>query len=178
MQPQAGVLDEHDPVFGHTGVLRLVLDFVGPGEHLFISTCRSWRWHYQLQLRSRTNKQGDGIDPCSTTYKAVFEGCHRLQLPADSGFAPLLSKCEVHRSAGRWASIEALQLAERHDLRSGNEILYGALQSGCLRKVQWLSSGGLLDWQEHHFFCAALSGSVEVAQWLATQGCTAGESAI
>ena len=150
-QQQQGAIsaddDEHENLFGNAGLLRLMLSFLGAGQHLYCASCKLWRQHYLRMLQGRTDKWGNDINPCSTTYRAVFESSSRLELAVASDFDELLETYQVQSTAGRTASIAVLRKAEKAGLTlkftraqwgscSANPVFVGALRSGSLEKVR------------------------------------------
>jgi hypothetical protein len=130
----------------HRGVLQLVLDFVGPGEHAFVSTVsKSFRTCYlNVADFHGMHEAPTGIDNLinvvhnMTAYSSVFTSRSRVRLAIELGFVLDPTSWWYQFNAGQCADIETLEeLHEQYHMPYTRVVSRGAAQSGNVSKMQW-----------------------------------------
>jgi hypothetical protein len=158
-----------------------VTDFVGPGEHIFLSTVsKSFRACYLNVADFKGVYEGpDGEDIYVTVvhhmtiYSSILGSRSRVRLAVELGFVldPKSWWCQFN--AGQCADIETLkQLHEQYHMPYIEVVSRAAAQSGTVRKMQWL-----LD--EQHCPLAAnicthdmYAPTLDMLKYLEQRGCT------
>jgi hypothetical protein len=165
-------------VFRGSDILQKVLDFVGPGEHAFVSTVsKSFRACY-LQDSVYENACGDNVEfklayRNRTTCSSALRSLSRLRLAVNLGF-PLDPQCQfLQNRAGRVADIETLvELHEQYHMPYTKEVSSGAAVSGLLCKLQWLLDEKQQCLQPDNLDCFAVQApTLDVLKWLKQRGC-------
>jgi hypothetical protein len=171
--------DGNNPL-SQEGILQLVIDLVGPGEHAFVATVskgfRAYYMNVQVDEGVYPNSSGGettiAIQPQMTTCSAIFESLSRLRWAIDLGFVldPKSWWCQYY--AGNCADIETLtELHEQHHMLYTEDVCRGAAELGTFSKLQWL-----LDEQQcpqpDNLDCAAVHApTLDVLKWLKQREC-------
>jgi hypothetical protein len=178
--------------FDNVGILQSIIEYVGLGEALFVSTIsRAFLQRYRtLHIVSRKPEWYDlGIcpykvllTPQSTVYSAVFASPSRVQLAAACGLSFRVPHAEVesgdlgtrtrclHHRAGKFADEATLASAAELELPlDSTYIAAGAAESGNLAKLQMLHRKHQRDLLRATWY-AARSGSIAMLMWLKQQG--------
>jgi hypothetical protein len=179
-------------ISGNVGILQSIVEHVGLGEALFVSTIsKAFLQRYRtLHNVSRTPEWYERgicpykvlLTPQTTAYSAVFASPSRVKLAAacglafqvseaemDSGVLETRTRCLQHR-AGKFADEATLTAAAELGLPLDSTcIATGAAESGDLAKLQMLhrKHACKLDCTVRY---AARSGSIEMLLWLKQQG--------
>jgi hypothetical protein len=113
------------------GVLRLILELVGPKEWVFTAAVSpAWATAYREVL-------AEGADPSpvelSTSICAAFSSASRLRWAHDAGMP--LSTEEQWTRLGEVAVVETLAAAHELFQPCVGAVVHGAAESGCLLKL-------------------------------------------
>jgi hypothetical protein len=171
--------DERNPLH-QSGILQLVLDLVGPGEHLLLATVsKSFRACYQNVPAVKTmyqDEQGIEVELMlvheMTAFGAVLCSPSRVQLAAELGIVPDFSKGWSQFLAGFSAGIETLQeLHKQYQMTYTETVCRGAASSGSVSKLQWLVDEQHCS-QPSDLDCFAVHApTTDVLDWLKHRGC-------
>jgi hypothetical protein len=170
------VTDGSNPLC-HTGLLRLVLSFVGGGQGLYVCAVNSkWRACYKaLQCVSRLPHSSGHVHTSEcTSYAAVFISPQRMRLALRAGMH--FSRDEVMLAAGQHASTDLLRLAHDEFAMPWSALLAeGALRGSSRRlgrqKLKWLCSLHSCPLPDSITALAAATGSLKLLEWLCNRGC-------
>jgi hypothetical protein len=170
---------------GNSSILLHVLNFVGPGHHLFTAATSK---DFAECSKLVDSVQATDIRNCHikhsckanmTSFSACFASIATLHWACDCGLPlkGLEGREAVQRMAGKVADIATLTEARAMGLFFQQEVTVGVALSGSLAKLRWL----LLEqtWQipEHLSMYAACSGSLDMLRWSADLACTFTEHA-
>jgi hypothetical protein len=129
------------------GILQLVLDMVGLGEHAFVSTVsKSFRaFCKNVQVFTGVYPSANGgetvvaLEPQITTCSAIFRSLSRLRWAVDLGFVLDPKSWWCQYIAGHAANIKTLvELHEQYHMPYTEAVCSGAAQSSTVSKLQWL----------------------------------------
>jgi hypothetical protein len=159
-------------------LLFLVLSYVGPGQHFFVSTvCKLWYDSYASVPAVEVTCLADGLIPqtsckfvCTphmTLRSAIFGSGARVSL-ADQHLD--IDDSSLARIAGRVANIATLVVAAELGM-DVPDMMRGAAHAGCVSKLNFLEA----IWGQHELpddLCAyaASSGSEEALFWVEERG--------
>jgi hypothetical protein len=128
--------------------LQVVLDYVGPGEHIFLSTVskgfRACYLNVPVYEGAYEDDQGEDVaitlEHDMTACSAVLGGSlSRVRLAVELGFAMDVNHWRVQRIAGSCADIETLeQLHTLYGMPFTEQTSRGAAVVGAVSKLQWL----------------------------------------
>jgi hypothetical protein len=177
--PMRSAADSSNPL-QQQGILPLVLDFLGPGAHIFLSTVSSgFRACYlkvPTYMVAYTDSSDNNIEVTlghhMTTCSALFGSLSCLHLALELGFVPDPASWSCQFNAGRVADIETLrELHEQHQMPYTEDVSRGAARSGSVSKLQWL-----LDEQQcpapDNLDCAAVyAPTLDMLKWVKQRGC-------
>jgi hypothetical protein len=102
-----------------------------------------------------------------SAFSAVFESVTRLKLARSLGLQ--ISKVEIwklQRSAGRHTGINLLVAARELGLLFTDDLMCGAAEFGCLKKLQWLHTDQLCPLPKYISHFAVRSNNFEMLIWL------------
>jgi hypothetical protein len=165
-----------------TSLLFIILSYVGPGQHFFVSTvCNLWHKVYAATgSLEMTSLADDPVEesfctfmctPQTTLSSALFASDARLRL-ADEYFV-ILEEASLARIAGRVADVATLQVAVQLGM-GVPEMMKGAAHAGCVAKLNFLEDIWASSTQDAlpDDLCAyaASSGSEEALRWLDERG--------
>jgi hypothetical protein len=164
------------------GALQHVMSYVGIANNAFISTvCKSWyRAYVQLpgvavNVISRVgdiNQQWIHRSYFMSAFSAAFESVARLKLASSLGLQlSNLKNWKLQRSAGRNADIIVLASARELGLLFTDDLMCGAAESGCLKKLQWLHTDQLRPLPKYISHLAVKSNNLEMLVWLRSLQC-------
>jgi hypothetical protein len=159
------------------GVLRLTLDFVGPGYGLYISpVCKAWQESYKgVAAVTVAVVTWDGRSISFTCGPA-----HTLRSAASASSTTLrwARRCGLHLKgatcahiAGRCAEIDTLAEAHALGLPWSASLLNSVAGAQKLEALQWLHTDAQCPLPPDITHSAASGGSVAMLQWLAAVGC-------
>jgi hypothetical protein len=180
----------------NASLLSLILSYVGPGQHFFVSTvCKLWHEIYAAVPDSEVaslvvDPHGDADDddadddaddavckvlctPQMTLYSAIFASASRVRL-AYQHLSVTLERWTWQRIAGRVADAATLQVALELGL-AGADMLKGAAYAGSVTKLDLLQAKFLelskkVILPDDICAYAASSGSIEALQWVEKWG--------
>jgi hypothetical protein len=150
--------------------LRLVLQYVGAGEALYITpVSSSWAACYKAVPQHQTWRHLH-TSGC-TSWQAAFATPSRIRLAHANGLR--LNRAETSplvRDAGLYADIATLQVAHELGLPWSQSLVEGAARSSVLSKLQWLVLQQHCPLPERIAEFAAAGGSVDMLRWLKQKG--------
>eukprot|EP00953_Heterococcus_sp_UTEX-ZZ885_P015015 8475-Heterococcus_DN1.PRE.1 len=162
-----------------TGILQLVLDLVGPGEHLLLATVsKSFRACYQNVPAVKTmyqDEQGNEVELMleheMTAFGAILCSPSRVQQAVELGFVPDFNKGWSQFLAGFFASIETLkELHKQYKMTYTETVCRGAAAAGSVSKLQWLLDEQHCS-QPSDLDCFAVHApTTDVLDWLKQRG--------
>ena len=164
--------DEYDALFGHVGVMRHALRFVGDKQHLYVAmVCRGWHGAYKAIFRWTWP---------TTSYAEAFTSLSRLELACENGLLDKLSAVEeVPPCAGLHGTIETLTRAEELGMPLNDGVLYGAAHSGRIDIARWLlHDKGVKSTATFIVRAAGAGGSIEMIKWLSSEGLEDNDAAL
>jgi hypothetical protein len=165
----------------HRGILQLVLDSVGPGEHVFLSTVSKGFRACSLEVppfeglycdHNNGNDRWIKVMPQMTICTSIFESGSRVRMAVELGFAldPQSRWCQLN--AGKCADIETLVvLHEQYQMPYNEVVCSGAAQSGIVRNLQWLLDEQQCPQPGDICNLAALARTTDMLRWLKQRGC-------
>eukprot|EP00953_Heterococcus_sp_UTEX-ZZ885_P012807 7320-Heterococcus_DN1.PRE.1 len=166
-----------------TSLLFQILNYVGPGQHLFVSpVCKLWHeCSATVPDLEITSLVADPlVDPArklwctpqTTLYSAIFGSGARVRL-ASQHLAFTSGNWRLQRIAGRVADITTLQVAIGLNL-TGPEMMRGAAYSGSAAKLKFLEAiwkiTDSLELPADLCVYAVSSGSLQTVQWVEKWG--------
>jgi hypothetical protein len=170
--------------FEDPACLRLIHDYLGAGHYAFIApVSKLWKLSYEATPSLKTigygftyKKYSVLCDSKTTLFSSIFTSTPRVQLFKDSEL-PLLTvqglqrlACNLGIAAGRFAELNVLQYTLDLGILNHPPLLYrGSALASDLGKLQWLHVQKRIPLRELSAasLCAAVSGSVNILQWLA-----------
>jgi hypothetical protein len=149
-----------------SGVLQLVLEYAGAGDHMFLAAvCRRWQ---QLFDAVHNNAESGTDSSCATFISAAFASVSRVRYAHECGLNLALDP-QAQRLVGRCADAAALTAAHALGLELTPNVARGAAQSGSIAKLQvFLKQSCKLPRDITQY--AASSGSLELLAWLKQTG--------
>jgi hypothetical protein len=176
-------VDSSNPLLD-SALLRTVLSYVGPGQHLFVALVSKWwrdvisNWwkeaHGMLKCRKlavRDEKHRRHMLTCAsqmTLYSSVFTSPSRVQHAHYNG---LNCTSEAYQlAAGRHADVATLATAHELGMEFTETLMACAAHCNKLAEVQYLHSHGC-PWSAYLLETAASSGHFELVRWCHEQGC-------
>jgi hypothetical protein len=146
MPPSNAGIDTVSPL-DDAGTLLHMLNILGPGQHLFISTVsKAWQEVYEgvdcarvtlpLQYSYRLPPHPCFVISAVTSYSAVFTSVSRVILAHKHGLAFNRNE-KLEHVAGLVADVPALRAARELGLALTDRVLIGAALSGSVLKLQW-----------------------------------------
>eukprot|EP00953_Heterococcus_sp_UTEX-ZZ885_P002326 1769-Heterococcus_DN1.PRE.1 len=156
------VADSQNPLM-HKGILQLVLDLVGPGEHLFVALVSTL-----FKECNASVKASDGVElhehfeesftllPQMTCCQAIVGSLSRLQFALDCGYSLNVNAWEVQLKAGWHADTDCT-------------VSRGAACSGTVSKLQWLLDEQNCEQADDICNYAAFADSTDMLEYLAQQ---------
>jgi hypothetical protein len=160
------------------GILRHVLEYVGAGQHLFVSAVsKDWRACYaKLKLIKMRWKGTDAHWTVSKTQgtltSAAFSSVSRVKLACDCDLP--LRKCGLTRlgyTAGFHSDVVTLAAAHELGLKLSSDVVRGAAAARSVPTFFWLMTEQHCRLPKYITWTAARSGSIEKLAWLKGQGC-------
>eukprot|EP00953_Heterococcus_sp_UTEX-ZZ885_P042160 21454-Heterococcus_DN1.PRE.2 len=123
------VADRSNPL-DHKGILQLVVDYVGVGEHLFLSmVSKGFRACY-LNVPVYEGRVWR-VEPQMTVCTAIMRSLSRLRLAVELGFKLDPQNTRLQFCAGRAADIETLiELNEQYHMPYTEQVARGAAAAG------------------------------------------------
>jgi hypothetical protein len=161
------------------GILRHVLDFVGPGHWRFVAEVSSlWRDVYKrVSSREISDPNWDVQVTCvpeMTLYSSVFASPSRLRLAHDGGLSS--TQMRYRFAASKYADVATLEVAHElgMDYTPGWLVaaidLEGAVYCNELAVVQFLHDRCCY-WTNHVFSIAAQRGDMDLCEYLYASDC-------
>jgi hypothetical protein len=164
----------------HRGILQLVLDFVGSGQHIFLSTVsKSFTACYlNVPVLEEAYHDENGLAFVThlthemTAFCAILGSRTRIHLAIELGFVLDTKSFWRQFSAGNAADIETLvQLKEMYGMPYTEYTSRGAAESGSVSTLKWLL-------EEHQYpqaadICmyAVFAPTLDVLKYLKQRGC-------
>jgi Ankyrin repeats (3 copies) len=155
-----------------------MLNFLGPGQHLFISAVsKAWKESYtrvdsakvpELVFAYYDEAALLTITPKMTLYSAVYSAASRVNLAHECGLD--FDNWKLQRIAGRAADISILQAAVEIGLQLTVEVLKGAAEATSVPKLQWLHIEQERPLPYNICDIAARCGSIDALRWLKDHG--------
>jgi hypothetical protein len=159
-----------DQVNSNTVLVHLILDFVGSGHSLYITTIsKCWHGCYAKHYATLVLLEGElvGLSGC-TSYAAALASTARVSMALEFGLD--LWDHTVQQCAGRYAAIEILLMLKALKLNIASPwISYGAAESHDVPKLRWLREEQQAVFPEDITEKAAAAGSVDALRWLKQQ---------
>jgi hypothetical protein len=170
------VADSQNPLM-HKGILQLVLDLVGPGEHLFVALVSTLFKECNISV-----KASDGVElhehfeesftllPQMTCCQAIVGSLSRLQFALDYGYSLNVNAWEVQLMAGWHADTVVLTaLHNDHAMPYSATVSRGAACSGTVSKLQWLLDEQNCEQADDICNYAAFADSTDMLEYLKQQ---------
>ena len=159
--------------------LQAVLAYVGSDQHLY--TCgvnKAFRAHYHRKRSTAADavKREKLSRCCNTSVEAVFASPSSLRMAVDHGFN--LNSQDYAAEAGRYATIDTLEVVKQLGLVLNGDVCTGAARAGSLPTLRWLVEDQRVTLPANITESAAISGSVEVMQWLHQRGMSINQRAM
>jgi hypothetical protein len=166
--------DRSNPLF-ESGILQIVLNYVGLGHHLYLRPVSSWWQEVYVTLNSQrlTIYTGDSASDiiCTrqmTLYSSVFASPSRVKLAYESGLA--CTSDAYHRAAGEDADIETLAAVHSLGMKYTAATMTAAAECNKLAEVQYLHSQGC-PWPAQLLYGVASNGCLGLLRWCYEHGC-------
>jgi hypothetical protein len=163
----------------HRGIMQLVLDFVGPGEHGFVSTVsKAFRACYlHVAAFEGVYEAPNGTDICVTvlhfmkTCSSVLTSRSRVRLAIDLDFVLNPKSWWCQFSAGQCANMETLEeLHEQYHMPYTDVVSRGGAQSGNVSKMQWLLDEQQCPQPDDLSCFAVHAPTLDMLKWLRQRG--------
>eukprot|EP00953_Heterococcus_sp_UTEX-ZZ885_P042252 21482-Heterococcus_DN1.PRE.2 len=177
-QLQCAAADSSSMQLFNTGVLDLVLRFVGPGHYLIVgAVSKEWRDRYKTvsTVKFTSHYVRVSITYETTFCSAAFASPSLVRLARECGLDLSSDNDWQNYIAGKVADVTTLTVARELGLAFTLRLLCGAIESGCITKLSWLYTE--CDQNEWHRvrdqqICsyAVLSGSIEMMEWVVERG--------
>jgi hypothetical protein len=162
-------------------ILQLILNMVGPAEHVFLSTVsKSFRECY-LNVPALVGvypdfAEGDGtavtFGPQTTACTVIFESVSRIRLAVELGFVVNPRSWWCQFNAGCAADIETLAtLKHVYNVPYTEYTSRGAAESGSVSKLQWLLDEQQCPEAADIIIYAQYAPTLDVLKWLKQRGC-------
>jgi hypothetical protein len=163
---------------GNTGILQIVLSYVGPGHWLFLSAvCSEWKVLYErlaavnvFAFTASGKKTRLKCEPRMTLSSAVFQSSRLVRLAHQHGLR-FNSNYKMHHVAGKVADRHVLATAHELGMPLSSSVLLGASERGSLTVLRWLHFDMGCALPRNITVYAARGGGVRVMQWLSERGC-------
>jgi hypothetical protein len=159
------------------GLIRNVLSYVGPGQHLFLApVSKGWKDIYatvdsqELTIEPLTNDSSSKVLTCvpqMTLYSAVFASPSRVELAQKSGLDSSL--WYYRHAAGKYADVATLAAAHELGMEYTDITMAAASLHNNLAAVQHPHSQGC-PWSTLSLERATSRGHLEVVRWCYEHG--------
>jgi hypothetical protein len=167
--------DESSSPFYQAGIVQKILDYVGPGHWLFISTVSKLYRDLYKKVKSQhvVSRGRKGVaDSNMTLFSSVCASPSRLRLAHSRGYGCLVNKSLREYYIGWVADKPTLMTAHELGLvKYSSDVLTGAVRAGDLTKAIWLHTEQHCE-LDHDNVCseAAMGVSIAVLDWLKQSG--------
>jgi hypothetical protein len=158
-----------------SGILQIVLSYVGVGQHLYVRPVSRWWKESYATLESQSLTIFTGLTrntiictPQMTLCSSVFASPATVRLAYNSGLA--CTSEAFHRVAGEGADIETLAAARSLGMECTAATLTAAAECNKLAEVQYLRSQGC-PWPAQLLDGLDISGRFELVRWCYEHGC-------
>eukprot|EP00953_Heterococcus_sp_UTEX-ZZ885_P018305 10224-Heterococcus_DN1.PRE.2 len=164
---------------GNTGLLQIVLSYVGPGHYIFLAAvCSEWKELYEnlaavnvFAFTASGERLRQKCEPRTTLGSAVFQSSRRVRMAHQHGLRFDASP-PMHHVAGKVADRHVLATAHELGMPYSRAVLLGASERGSVVTLRWLHFDQSCALPHNITVFAARGGGVRVMQWLSERGCT------